>query len=265
MTMHTDSAAHLRDAELMRLLDGEETATERARSASHVAMCPRCARAAERLRADAATVRGWLDRAGFEDALPHVTGVGADAAPILVPGVHRSDVVAVRVAPARASAAARGWRNAAPWLRAAAVIALLATPVAAVPSVRERIVDAIGELRGSRPAAVPATREAAAATVWFEPAAGAFTVLIDAPQATGTLRVGEASGEEAVLQIGGDAGAGPVVSASTLHIRNLPGTRASYVLRVPSGVTSVTIRIGDRIAAVLDESAVRSGAELQVR
>jgi anti-sigma factor RsiW len=255
MTMpQADANRHLRDADLMRLLDGEESPLERTRNAAHLAACARCAAEAQRLGADAATVRGWLDRAEFESLLPATAAAAADHS--AGSDARRSPRPPVSVGPA--------------WLKAAAVLLFIAAPVAAIPALRERIVAAFAD---PTPAAAPATptgAEAAAlastaATIRFEPAPGVFSVSIDAAQADGTLRVQRSAGEHAVLTTDGAVGAGPVVSATALHIRNDPASSATYSLHVPAGVNVLVVHIGGRLAASLDATALSAGVELPVR
>lgn len=250
-TQMPGAASHLRDADFMRLLDGEETPLERSRNAAHLAACGRCAAEVQRLRGDADTVRGWLARAEFEATLPPTFPGEADA------GVneHASSRAARRYTPAAAR-----------WLRAAAVLLVLAAPVAAFPALREALAGAFG---GDRDAIVPASADAvmhtaAPATIRFEPAGGTFSVRIDAAQATGTLRLRTATAEHAVLHIDGTTEGGPVVSASSLHIRNGAGDVADYTLEVPAHVAGVVVRIGER-SVVFDASALRSGIEVPVR
>lgn len=247
--MNTDigSPAHLDDAEIIRLLDGDDP-TGSARSASHVRSCSHCADQLAALRADAATVRAWLDRAAFEEAVLHAPRVVSE------PRAPRP------LRPRRTGAAS-------PWLRAAAVLLLLAAPVAAVPALRQLLVDAVADLRGNdRSVSEPVTATTAAGTtVRFVPDVSRFELRFDEPQPTGTLRVRYGTTDEAVLRIVGDVGEGPVVSAQAVQVRNSPGSAGSYVLEVPHAVTSLRIQIGDRAPYVVDAAELRTGVELPVR
>ena len=240
MTTSMNSTPHLDDAELVRLLDGEHSPDERARWEAHVAECAHCTAGMDERRADANVVRAWLARAAFE------------AAPLRP---------AVRARRPRASAALL--------LRAAAVIALVvlpATAIAALPALRAWVVATIEELRGDDD--VIGTRSGATVEpmdvdrIRFVPAAGNFTVQLDAAQEVGTLRVAHGSGGAAVLdRVGTEA----IVSESMLRLRNTAASARSYVFQVPLSVTSVTVRIGARTVAVLDTDALRVGTELPVR
>jgi anti-sigma factor RsiW len=239
MITSMNATPHLDDAALVRLLDGEHSPDERARWDAHLVACARCTGEVDRLRADEAIVRVWLERAAFEVALPRGS---------------------TRITVPRAAAT--------PWLRVAAVIALLALPVtaiAAIPTLRAWVVAAIAEWRDDDDTGVTATQAANADAVdhvgraYFVPAAGRFTVELAAAQTAGTLRIAHGTGESVVFdQDGTDA----VFSESMLRIRNTPEAARSYVLQVPLTVTSVRVRIAARTIAVLDANALRAGAEL---
>jgi anti-sigma factor RsiW len=245
MTTYMSSIPHLDDAELVRLLDYEHAPDERARWEAHIEACARCAGAVDRLQADAAVVRVWLERAAFEQPAPRQ------------PALHGGTGARVRR------------RHAKQWLRAAAVLALVAMPVtaiAAIPTLRAWVVAAFGDLRRDEVAdlAPGAATDAVSSAdrIRFVPAAGNFTVQLDAEQAAGTLRVAHGSDATALLD---RAGTGAVVSESTLRIRNTPDAALSYVLHVPVAVTSVTVRIGTRTIAVLDAGALRAGTDIPIR
>jgi hypothetical protein len=237
--------AHLGDAEIMRLLDGDDP-DEAARSELHALSCGHCADQVAALRKDAATVRAWLDRAAFEEEVlrgPHLP------------------------APAQTPSRGRRARAAAPWLRAAAVLLLLAAPVAAVPALRQLLADTIADLRGGDRAGVEAVTATAGngTTVRFVPDGGDFVVRFDEPQSAGSLRLGYSASDEAVLRVLGDAGEGPVVSAQSVHVRNTTGSAASYLLEVPPAITRLRIQIAGRMTVVLDAAELRAGVELPVR
>jgi anti-sigma factor RsiW len=272
---------HLRDSDLVRLIDGEPAPAERPRWDSHLASCARCRGQVERLRSDAEVVRAWIGRAAFEAALPQRAFLPPDPALAAnAAGTPAATPAAPRPVPPRAAAAERtldgharrrarsAWQVAPPWLRAAAVLVLVAAPVAAIPGLRGWVTDTIAELRPDvalERAAEPAAAGAYDAAIRFAPARGSFSVQFDAAQHGGTLRVGRTDGAEAVLEIHGPAGDVPVVSAAALRISNTPQSSASYVLQVPAAVTSVTVRVGTRTVAVFDAAALRAGVELPVK
>jgi hypothetical protein len=257
-TQTTGSAPHLTDEELLRLIDDEGDATWRTERDGHIAACSRCARELETLGADALVVREWVERAAFEAALPTRTADGRQAANA-TPGRGR----ALRfVTPARASS-----HRVSPWLRAAAVLALLAAPVAALPGVRAWLADAVtgGEAPAdvrtmSAPSASPT-----AAVIRFVPEAGTFVVDLAAAQAAGVLQVGRATGAEVVLESTVEPVEGPIVSASSLRIPNAAGDEGSYLLQVPAGVTRVTVRVAGSVVSVIDAAALNAGTAVPLR
>jgi hypothetical protein len=258
----TESAPHLTDEELLRLIDAEGDAAWRADRDGHIAACSRCARELELLGADALVVREWVDRAAFEASLPARTG----HAPART--AHAADPAQGRgrarrfVSPDRASS----WRLS-PGLRAAAVLALLAAPVAALPGVRAWLADAV---TGSDPVTDVRTTSAPAASptaavIRFVPEAGAFVVDLAAAQAAGVLQVGRAAGAEAVLESTAEPAAGPIVSASSLRILNASGDEGSYMLQVPAGVTRVTVRVAGSVITVIDAATLNAGTAVPLR
>lgn len=257
--------AHLADDELLRFIDGEQDERQKA-WAAHVASCGHCAGEVALLRGDAQVVRQWLERAAFEEALP---ARDAHSRPAPAPPHPRS----VAHVPPRAAApgphrAKRRWSASSPWLRAA-VFVLLATPVAALPPVRAWIVGTIAEIGGG-PEPAPATLQieapvpAAAAAIRFVPAAGAFAVTLESAQAGGVLTLRRGTGEEAVLQLGG-ADAEPVVSETSLRIRNQAASTVSYLLDVPPGVSRVTVQVGGGRPVLVGPAELAAGVSLDLR
>jgi hypothetical protein len=266
------AARHLQDAVLLRLLDGEHSLGEDHAWSAHVGACTRCAAALAQLRDDAATVRGWLDRAAFEDALPPAAalphGHPLAHAPAHGAAEHAGGVRATdhhRRSGARRST--RSWHDTAPWLRAAAILLLIAAPVAAIPAVREFVTGAIAELRGDPQVVAPvsAPLTTAPSIIRFQPAGGEFLVRIDAAQAAGTLRILPAAGREAVLQLHDGGVAGPVIAADAVHLRNTAEATDSYVLYLPPTVTQVTVLIDGRTVAVLPAATLTSAVEVPLR
>jgi anti-sigma factor RsiW len=248
-TYTTDPGPHLTDDELLRLIDGEGEGEWRAERDQHVAGCDRCAREVALLADDGMVVRGWLERAAFEDvafeeALP-LTGRSQVRPIASAPGAARRNVT----------------RTVSPWLRAAAVLALLAAPVAAFPGVRAWLSDSFS---GSEPAAEVRTLAApepavTAAVIRFVPQQGAFAIDVDAAQAGGALHISRGAGADAVLESTAELADGPVVAAGALRLRNGAADRGSYMLQLPVGVTRVTVRIAGRVVSVIDDAALAAG------
>jgi hypothetical protein len=255
MSTVTDTNDHLADAELMQLVDGEGSSDERTRWSAHTEHCPLCAGQAEALRGDGAIVRAWLERAAFEDDVEASDTLHAAT-------VHPAgdDISRRRSAHADGRRRDAAGRWPAPWLRAAAVVLLVAGPVAAIPPLRDFVLQTIFDRGDDRPAmeaAAPAAH--AATTIRFVPDAGAFDVRVDAVQQAGTLTVRYGHTGDAILHTPGDPGAGPVVSARALRLRNDAPARGSYVLELPATITRVTVQVGAGSPRTLDAASLRAG------
>lgn len=203
---------HLSDGDLLRYIDGDASGDDRERWHGHVEGCPRCAGAVRALERDSRLLSEWLDRASFE--------AGSRRRRSMLLGT---------------------------WARAAAILVLMAAPVAAFPAVRSWVVERVV---GGEEAAVADFAPAAAADestrLQFVPAAGELVVRFD-PEVQGSISIHRSTGAEAMLtSSGGDPET--VVSPSRLQIRNPQPGR--YQLRVPDGTSGVRIRIGDRTMTV---------------
>jgi hypothetical protein len=256
MMTHTPSSTpHLADDEILRYIDAEGSETERQRWEAHLDACLRCQHETDTLRNESRDVSRWLAVAAFE-----APGPAEEAAPRSAPEPARQPAPERWRVPRRPAA----WRTtAAPWLKAAAILLLLAAPVTAIAPLRGWVGDRIAALvsRPAPPAAAPAAAPVTtAAAVRFMPAPGTLAVVFDARQASGDLVVGRTAGAEAVLEVQGDPAPEPVVSARMLRIANTSGTTASYRLLLPPAVERVELAIGDRRvtleAADLDRAAV---------
>lgn len=258
MTMTMDER-HLTDAELMRILDDEAPPDTGDRS-GHLQACDRCADALEQLRSESRLITLWLERAAFEEAPAGGAGAGAADRGVAA-GVDR----ATSPAEAGADSAARGrpagpagrtpsrrvgarsssWLRS-PWLKAAAVLVLVAGPLAAFPGVRAWVVEQVSG-PGDPGTAVTAPEATDPPMVLrFTPDPGAFTVRFPLG-ATGSIIVERSTDARAELEArGGDPEA--VVAASSLEIRNEGEGR--YRLRLPAAVTGVWVRVGERAVAV---------------
>jgi hypothetical protein len=252
------AGTHLGDDELLRLIDGDED-PRRPLWEAHIATCAHCAGEVDSLRTDALAVHAWLRRAAFEE------GVAEDGVPGLLAGAADEDahdagraVIALdRTPPVRA---ARRSRTMTPWLRAAAIIALLATPAAAIPALRQWVADAVSGAGEETGTTLVAPRAAAETDlIRFVPAHGAFVVEVEQLQRAGELRLERAAGAEAVLQADDEHGALPVVSAAVLRIRNRAEDATGYTLQLPASVSSVTVRMAGR-STVVERGQLDSGA-----
>lgn len=227
-----ETGPHLSDGEVVRYIDGDAPSGDSRRWRDHVEGCPRCAGAARSLDDDSRLVSEWLARASFED---HGSEDEAEG--------HR-ERVGRRVAPV----------GLAPWLRAAAILALLAAPVAAIPGLRVWLVERVV---GEAEVAAPETTRSAAAdeptVIRFVPAAGELVVRF-AAGSEGSITIDRAVDVEAVLTVvGGEPEA--LVSPTRLQITNRDPAR--YHLGLPATTTGLWIRVGDRAVAVSELSIDR--------
>jgi hypothetical protein len=235
--MMTSSPAHLEDAALMRLIDDPDS-PQATGDARHAAGCAACAAELQALRDRDAFVRSWIRRT-----------TPAPAPPLR----HRTR----RPAPAAAR------HRAAAWLRAAAVIAVIAAPVAASPQLREWVAERADSVLGrSAPSlrSVAGEPAAPASRVFrFLPAPGDFDVVIDGAGAGSALRVLRSDGSEASLAIADEGADPPLITAGGVHLHG-SGTRdAEYVLQVPATIQRVRIQAAGGIrfvtAAEIDAGA----------
>lgn len=274
MTMTMDER-HLTDAELMRILD-DEALPDGSDRIGHLQACDRCADALEQLRSGSRLITLWLERAAFEEAPADgarregaaAADTGARARPAGAAGTRAAGDPGAKAGSGATGAAgdptrsgrrgrARGtpshqagarssaWLRS-PWLKAAAVLVLVAGPLAAFPGVRAWVVEQV-----SGPADPGTAGTAPEATdppmvLRFTPDPGAFTVRFPLG-ATGSIAVERSTDARAELEArGGDPEA--VVAASSLEIRN--EGEGLYRLRLPATVTGVWVRVGERAVAV---------------
>jgi anti-sigma factor RsiW len=244
------SSRHLEDAQLVRYIDHEASGDERQRWEDHMASCPRCRTDVESLRQQSATITEWLARADFDRGIARGQAVSAAepeaAAARPRPGSGRRDDSDRSLA----GRARLPLADAAPWLKAAAIVLLVAAPLVAIPPARDWVADRLG-LAGGDPVVLPHTTGVlgemdADALVRFAPAPGSFHISVTAAQARGSITLGRVGpGEEAVFERSGDAPRPEVVvSARAIRIENDPSATASYTLLLPPEVTAVGVSVG---------------------
>jgi anti-sigma factor RsiW len=242
--MMSTGELHLSDGQLVRALDADGSEPERRAWERHLARCGRCARALDEIREESDLVSAWLRRAAFEE-----TSAPAPALPF--PAQSDADG---RLRP-------RHRTRAAPWLRAAAILVLLAAPVAAIPAARSWIVRQVAGTGDpaptAAPAAAPAVRPDRPTVLRFVPAAGALTVRFERG-ASGALALEPAGGVEAELHGVGGANEA-TISASRVRILDAAGR---FRLRVPDAVTTVRVVTPGRTVTV---SAAEIGAGAIIR
>jgi hypothetical protein len=251
---------HLSDGDMVRLLDGEMDPGERARLEAHAAGCEACASRLRQLRRRSARLSGILLASD-----PEAPPAPAEAPDELTLRRIRRDREA-RTAPAPR-----------PWLRAAAVVALLlaagvvASPLRAVVAEWLRTRWERIAAPDARPAAPPAEAPAAApaepagsgARVQFTPQGTTFTLEVATPQAGGAVEVRRAAGASATAeQTGGGEQADLLVLPAGVRIRNAPGATADYRVTVPASVRTVRVRVGEGRETVLTAEEVAEGARV---
>lgn len=255
------SNRHLEDGQLIRYIDGEVSSDERRSWEHHLASCRRCRTDVEVLRDQSATITEWLTRADFErPARDEVVFSGA-APP--APVTRRHGV------PARTPARRPrlSLTDGVAWLKAAAIVLLVAAPLVAISPAREWVADRLG-LAGTEQSALTGVMESAVeldateAVVRFAPAPGGFRVTVSTAQERGAITLGRVGpGEEALFEVSGDAPRPEaVVSARGIRIDNEPSATASYTLLLPPEVTAVDVIVESHPLAVsgrdLDRRAI---------
>jgi hypothetical protein len=240
-----ETAGHLSDADLLRMLDGEPSLSTVHDVTAHLRACPACAARAGLLRERRRRLASLL--------------AAADAT---VPAPPAADELLAR-------ARRRGSPHARSALRAAAVL-LIAGTLAAQPAVRRWMGEQWHRAAGVRPPAVAAAPVAPAsvpqagasgATLSFEPGAGPFTIQFDARPTAGTLTIAGDDGTRAAAERIGGANLELLVMPHGLHVRNASGAAASYLVRVPRSVKRVHVRFG--AAPTADDIVVGVGGEGQ--
>ena len=229
---------HLTDTQLLRFLETGDPGSARSELARHLDACDRCAEALSSLEDDTRLISRFLEAADFEDGgRPYDRGTerwrGARAEP-----APRSPAVAARAARERRLMGST-------WLKAAAILVLVAGPLAAFPGVRSWIVDRVSRPDDTRPAATAATATEEPTVLRFTPDPGDFLVRFPAG-ATGAITLERSNGAEAELRATGRPET--VVSASSLEILGAGAGR--YRLRLPATTTGAWVVVGDRSVSV---------------
>jgi len=227
---------HVDDVALVRLLDGEGTATERARLAAHLGSCAACE---ER--------RGLLAEASRELSLLLDR---ADSAP---------PAFALRCPPLRPW---RAWPAA-----AAAVVLVLSTVTLFAAPVRSWIVGrwtVVHRLLHAAPVLSPTQRPGGA--VSFIPASDVLVVRVATRQAEGSLLLETTATPTASAEVR-SAGEreGLIVLPDELRIANTPTSRATYRLTVPTRLRRVVIVIDAEPPVFVTPALAGEGRNLDLR
>lgn len=251
--------AHLPDGELVRLLDGELEAGERTRAEEHIVECPECRARLHTLKRRSTRLTALLSESDWE-----------------APPMPRVEAKLREIEHTREPrAAARESRT--PWLRAAAIIAVLlgaglfATPLPATIAswVAEQWVE-LTSPRLTAPTSVGETvsvQEAGQTRVQFAPEGAELTLEFATRQAGGavTLRSADVELVSAAVVSSGGAGADLLVLPAGLRIQNTAGSTAEYTVVVPRRVRGVRVRIGDGDPIMLTAAELADGVQLDLR
>jgi hypothetical protein len=221
---------HVADDVLVRIVDDEMFAPEHAHAHSHLETCRFCT---ERLSTIARRTH----------ALSALLQVADPAMPLMQPPSPSSAGL-----PQPLPASRR--RYAVPaWLKAAAVVLLIAGAAVMASPVRARVLDWIRDTFRppvSAPAVVPADRASAGrASVEFLPVGHELNLEVVAAEAGGELRIGVNDGRAVVARALNATGAVELlVLPAGLRIVNT-AARGTYDISVPAQITLIRVQIGE--------------------
>lgn len=244
MSMYEGDPIHPDDDVLVRLMDRELTAGERAAVRAHVEGCCGCA---ERLEELTMASGWWADQVSAADREIAVDELARARA-----------LAAARAAFAAKSAAAHSPRPA--YLRVAAAVALLvlgglaARPVSAW--VGSMVGRSAGELVEAPGHEVVDLLAFFGATVSFMPGEGEFRIELAAQPAGGSLILAEAPDDRASAQASGAEGGAILVLPGGLQVENTSASTADYRVLLPPGrVNRVVVTAGGELLADVPLSA----------
>ncbi len=236
-----DSSAHLDDGALLRLLDEEGSAVEKAEHASHVATCDLCH---PRLGVLAAWSLGASEVLARSDSAPRSFAFRRNGRPPLLL-----------------------WRS---WPAAAAVVLLVLGTVASGAPVRTWVAERWAGLRrllhvpeATRPIQTPTpTPSAPVGVVSFTPDSDVLVVRVATRQAEGSLVLETSATPTASATVRGQRELeAVVVLPAELRIVNTAASRATYRLTLPSRLKRVDVVIdGDPPIVVAPVAAGESRA-----
>lgn len=246
------SDPHLDDGVVVGLLDGQADPTQRARAEAHLAACSFCAERLDTLGRRSLTLSALLIRGDFP-----VPAIPATIAPM--------DELAARRATRSAPALS--------WLRAAAVIAVLALGALASSPLRAWMRDLLAGAGGST--AVVATKPSgrtplteapqASARIQFTPSEEVLSVRIAASQASGSLVLSAAPGTTAWAEVRAPVGSASVellVLPTALRIANRAGSTADYHVAIPASVRRVRVLVAGAQTATVEAGEVATGRRI---
>lgn len=239
----------MEEATLIRFIDGQVSAPERASIALHVARCPECGEQLTRLERISRALHSLLGLAEPVVAVPPFETVERRRSTR-----HRRESLRLT----------RTWRTYA--LAAGIALVLL---LAAAPPVRALIGSVLSRLRGAEPAApaaaptAPAEPEFTHSLVEFRPSGSQLTADFQRPEAGALLLVGAHEEATAVLLTTGSGEDDVTVLPSGIRVTGLTNRRRDYRLTVPASMGSVVVRVAGRPVLVSTGADLR-GVERRV-
>jgi len=213
---------------LVRLVDGEVSALERAALAAHVEQCPECVRARGAIEERSRALVDLLTRTD-----PEV----------------RVFALARRRRPSRMPSRR--------WPVAAAIVLLLGAAALLVTPVRAWILDRWAGMRRVIGVSEPTSR-AQPSRVSFVPGSNVLVVRVANRQASGDLLLEATDSPRVSAEVrGAGDGVELTVLPDELRIANAPGARASYRIAVPARLERITVLIAGEVLAIV--APVRAG------
>jgi hypothetical protein len=244
---------HLSDGELLRLVDGEGSAADRARWEAHLDSCPSCGLEYRQLS-------GLLTAVSAEVSaiVPCLveTGVSRD----LSPTGRREHRGSAGPPPRRAL------------LRAAAALLLLVVPLLSVAPLRAWVAERVREVLttpeppGDPTAGVPSPT-APGGELRFAPAGPGFLVEIASHQREGALllHLGDGDAAGTLRFVDGAGEEGTLISERGMRIENSDASTGSYSLHLPSRVEQVSVRVAGQDLGVFRVGGPGSTATVDLR
>jgi anti-sigma factor RsiW len=233
----TAGEMHIGEGDLIRYLDGEMTAGERAEVATHLLRCGQCNGALDELR---------TDREQFSELLAEVTVPALDPA--------RRDAAWSNIERAAAVAEPARRTSRVSFLRAAGIAALLAGSALTVSPVRAAVADLWNavfdrvETAAVRSAPMPQREvvSVANATIGFVPAGEVFRIEIANLQVEGSLLLGVSTGRSVTARaVGGDEIVDLIILPDGMRIENGADDTTDYAVNLPAHLEQLQVRIGN--------------------
>jgi anti-sigma factor RsiW len=246
------SDQHLTDAEVSRAVDAQLDADERTRVEAHLAHCDTCRAMLTRAETRTRRLSALLQRTDF------------DVPPMSVSTKTGRDILDFRARekPVREAAAIQ------PWMRAAAVIALLIGGLFAIPPVRAAI---IGWVRAqfsddARESAAPGVAAPSApnvqpdlgAAVQFVPAGEVLYVELMSADEQGTIELKRGTGDRVSARVD-NGSVEMIVLTDGLRINNAGAQQLRYRIEAPQSVETIVVTVAGRNVARISGAQIDAG------